>query len=283
MKKNKWIVWTVLGILILILLMIGSQKKEDVSYEAMTAVVEDMTTYYSFSGNIEANDKESIVLTSMTQVQTLNVSEGDLVKKGDVLLTTIQGNEFKAGIDGEVATIYVTEGEVVPAGTIAIDITDYTNLQVKVKVDEYDIKSIEVGKEATVIVNALDKEIKGTVSHVSKEAQSLNGVSYFLATIDLMEDSELRVGMSTEVKLVNESVKEAIVIPMNAIQLDYKNSPYVYYRDDKGEVMTKAIEVGVTDGVVIEIKSGIEAGEEVLIPKTLEFTTPFEMMKESKS
>ena len=34
----------------------------------------------------------------------------------------------------------------------------------------------------------------------------------FLATIDLNEDSELRVGMSTEVKLVNESVKEAIVI-----------------------------------------------------------------------
>lgn len=133
-----------------------------------------------------------------------------------------------------------------------------------------------------MIVNALDKEINGTVSHVSKEAQSLNGVSYFLATIDLNEDSELRVGMSTEVKLVNESVKEAIVIPMNAIQFDYKNSPYVYYRDDKGEVMTKAIEVGVTDGVVIEIKSGIESGEEILTPKTLEFTTPFEMMKKSK-
>ena len=63
---------------------------------------------------------------------------------------------------------------------------------------------------------------------------------------------------------------------MNAIQFDYKNSPYVYYRDDKGEVMTKAIEVGVTDGVVIEIKSGIESGEEILTPKTLEFTTPFE-------
>ena len=282
MKKNKWIVWTILLILIFVFIMIGSQKKEDVSYETVTAVVEDMTTYYSFSGNIEANDKESIILTTTTQIQTLNVSEGDLVKKGDVLFTTIQGNEFKAGIDGEIATIYVTEGEVVTPGTIAVDITDYTNLQVKVKVDEYDIKSIEVGKEATVIVNALDKEINGTVSHVSKEAQSLNGVSYFLATIDLNEDSELRVGMSTEVKLVNESVKEAIVIPMNAIQFDYKNSPYVYYCDDKGEVMTKAIEVGVTDGVVIEIKSGIESGEEILTPKTLEFTTPFEMMKKSK-
>ena len=98
MKKNKWIVWTILLILIFVFIMIGSQKKEDVSYETVTAVVEDMTTYYSFSGNIEANDKESIILTTTTQIQTLNVSEGDLVKKGDVLFTTIQGNELRPAL-----------------------------------------------------------------------------------------------------------------------------------------------------------------------------------------
>ena len=45
----------------------------------------------------------------------------------------------------------MSEGDVVTAGTIAVDITDHSNLQVKVKVDEYDIKSVEVGKEAKVI------------------------------------------------------------------------------------------------------------------------------------
>ena len=282
-KNKKWIVWTIIGILVLIVIIFtSSQKKEDVSYEATTAVVEEMTTYYSFSGNIEAKNKESIVLTSMTQIDTVNVSEGDQVNKDDVLFTSIQGNEFKASIDGEVANVYVSEGDVVTTGTIAMDITDYSNLQVEVKVDEYDVKSVEVGKEATVMINALDKEVQGTVSHVSKEAQSLNGVSYFMATIDLNEDSELRVGMSTEVKMVNESVKDAVVIPMDAIQFDYQNLPYVYYHNDQGEVVTKAVEVGITDGIMVEIVSGIEAGEEVLIPKTFGFTTPFEMMQQSK-
>ncbi|MEE1237722.1 MAG: HlyD family efflux transporter periplasmic adaptor subunit, partial [Turicibacter sp.] len=161
-------------------------------------------------------------------------------------------------------------------------ITDYSNLQVKIKVDEYDIKSVEVGKEAKVIINALDNEVLGTVSHVSKEAQSLNGVSYFMTTIDLKEDSELRVGMSTEVKIINDSVKDAIVIPMEAIQFDYQNLPYVYYHNNQGEVVTKAVEVGMSDGIMVEILSGIEAGEEVLIPKTFGFTTPFEMMQQSK-
>lgn len=284
MKQNKkWTIWIIIGVLALIIfIFLSSQKKEDISYEATTAVVEEMTTYYSFSGNIEAKNKESIVVTSMTQIDTINVSEGDQVHKDDILFTSIQGNEFKAGIDGEVANIYVSEGDVVTTGTIAMDLTDYSNLQVKVKVDEYDVKSVEVGEEATVIINALDKEVKGTVSHVSKEAQSLNGVSYFMATIDLNEDSDLRVGMSTEVKMVNESVKDAVVIPMAAIQFDNENLPYVYYHNDQGEVVTKPVEVGITDGIMVEIVSGIEAGEEILIPKTLGFTTPFEMMQQSK-
>ena len=243
---------------------------------------DSVTTYYSFSGNIEAKNKESVVLTAMNQIDTIEVSEGDQVKKDEVLFTTLQGSEVKASIDGEVANIYVTEGDVVTAGTIIMDLTDYSNLQVKVKVDEYDVKSVEVGKEAIVTINALDKEVKGTVSHLSKEAQSLNGVSYFVATIDLNEDSELRVGMSTEVKMVNESVTDVIVIPMNALQFDYTNLPYVYYRNNQGEVMTKTVELGITDGTLVEVISGLEEGEEILIPKTIEFMTPFDMMQQSK-
>lgn len=281
-KSRKWLGWIIAGLVFIIVIVLSSQKEESINYDSITAMVEDVTTYYSFSGNIEAKNKESVVLTAMNQIDTIEVSEGDQVKKDEVLFTTLQGSEVKASIDGEVANIYVTEGDVVTAGTIIMDLTDYSNLQVKVKVDEYDVKSVEVGKEAIVTINALDKEVKGTVSHLSKEAQSLNGVSYFVATIDLSEDSELRVGMSTEVKMVNESVTDVIVIPMSALQFDYTNLPYVYYRNNQGEVMTKTVELGITDGTLVEVISGLEEGEEILIPKTIEFMTPFDMMQQSK-
>lgn len=281
-KSRKWLGWIIAGLVFIIVIVFSSQKEESINYDSITAMVEDVTTYYSFSGNIEAKNKESVVLTAMNQIDTIEVSEGDQVKKDEVLFTTLQGSEVKASIDGEVANIYVTEGDVVTAGTIIMDLIDYSNLQVKVKVDEYDVKSVEVGKEAIVTINALDKEVKGTVSHLSKEAQSLNGVSYFVATIDLNEDSELRVGMSTEVKMVNESVTDVIVIPMSALQFDYTNLPYVYYRNNQGEVMTKTVELGITDGTLVEVISGLEEGEEILIPKTIEFMTPFDMMQQSK-
>lgn len=281
-KSRKWLGWIIAGLVFIIVIVFSSQKEESINYDSITAMVEDVTTYYSFSGNIEAKNKESVVLTAMNQIDTIEVSEGDQVKKDEVLFTTLQGSEVKASIDGEVANIYVTEGDVVTAGTIIMDLTDYSNLQVKVKVDEYDVKSVEVDKEAIVTINALDKEVKGTVSHLSKEAQSLNGVSYFVATIDLNEDSELRVGMSTEVKMVNESVTDVIVIPMSALQFDYTNLPYVYYRNNQGEVMTKTVELGITDGTLVEVISGLEEGEEILIPKTIEFMTPFDMIQQSK-
>lgn len=281
-KSRKWLGWIIAGLVFIIVIVFSSQKEESINYDSITAMVEDVTTYYSFSGNIEAKNKESVVLTAMNQIDTIEVSEGDQVKKDEVLFTTLQGSKVKASIDGEVANIYVTEGDVVTAGTIIMDLTDYSNLQVKVKVDEYDIKSVEVDKEAIVTINALDKEVKGTVSHLSKEAQSLNGVSYFVATIDLNEDSELRVGMSTEVKMVNESVTDVIVIPMSALQFDYTNLPYIYYRNNQGEVMTKTVELGITDGTLVEVISGLEEGEEILIPKTIEFMTPFDMMQQSK-
>lgn len=281
-KSRKWLGWIIAGLVFIIVIVFSSQKEESINYDSITAMVEDVTTYYSFSGNIEAKNKESVVLTAMNQIDTIEVSEGDQVKKDEVLFTTLQGSEVKASIDGEVANIYVTEGDVVTAGTIIMDLTDYSNLQVKVKVDEYDVKSVEVGKEAIVTINALDKEVKGTVSHLSKEAQSLNGVSYFVATIDLNEDSELRVGMSTEVKMVNESVTDVIVIPMSALQFDYTNLPYVYYRNNQGEVMTKTVELGITDGTLVEVISGLEEGEEILILKTIEFMTPFDMIQQSK-
>ena len=281
-KSRKWLGWIIAGLVFIIVIVFSSQKEESINYDSITAMGEDVTTYYSFSGNIEAKNKESVVLTAMNQIDTIEVSEGDQVKKDEVLFTTLQGSEVKASIDGEVANIYVTEGDVVTAGTIIMDLIDYSNLQVKVKVDEYDVKSVEVDKEAIVTINALDKEVKGTVSHLSKEAQSLNGVSYFVATIDLNEDSELRVGMSTEVKMVNESVTDVIVIPMSALQFDYTNLPYVYYRNNQGEVMTKTVELGITDGTLVEVISGLEEGEEILIPKTIEFMTPFDMMQQSK-
>lgn len=278
---KKWMIWLLLVVTLVIIGLFFLNRPKEAMYDRMKVVQQDLTTYYSFSGNVEAKDKQSLVSTSMFQVNEVLVEEGQYVEKGDILLTTSQGMKFEASIAGEVATIYVTEGQLITTGAPLVDITDYQHLQVKVKVDEYNISPIEIGKEVTIHVNALNQDVLGKISHMTKEAQISNGIAYFIATIDIEQIDNVYVGMSSEVKLVNKSVADAIVLPIEAIQFNSDNVPYVYYEDNRGEVMSKEVSVGVSDGVYVQILSGIDLDEEILIPKVMEYKTPFDMLKHS--
>lgn len=278
---KKWMIWLLLVVALVIIGLFFLNRPKEAMYDRMKVVQQDLTTYYSFSGNVEAKDKQSLVSTSMFQVNEVLVEEGQYVEKGDIILTTSQGMKFEASIAGEVATIYVTEGQLITTGAPLVDITDYQHLQVKVKVDEYNISPIEIGKEVTIHVNALNQDVLGKISHMTKEAQISNGIAYFIATIDIEQIDNVYVGMSSEVKLVNKSVADAIVLPIEAIQFNSDNVPYVYYEDNRGEVMSKKVSVGVSDGVYVQILSGIDLDEEILIPKVMEYKTPFDMLKHS--
>lgn len=266
-KKNKKRLWmlSVAGIAIaaLIAAFVLSPKGTG-AFQAEQAQTADITTYYSFSGALEAKNREMLMSEQMMQVDELKVSEGDSVKSGDVLLITKQGEEIKAPIDGEVAAIFVEENAELMAGAQLIEIVDYSALQASVKVGEHNLKFLEVGKAVTVTVNALEKEIEGTIAELSKEATNENGISYFTAIIDLADDEALRVGMSAEAKVLKAEAKGVTTLPMKVVQFDGQNKPYVLLPSEKGLPAKKYITTGINDGMVIEVKSGVAEGDTVM-------------------
>lgn len=248
-------------------------RPKDAAFTEETAKSGDIATYYSFGGNIEAKERQAVLADTMMQIKTLKVKEGDVVKKGDVLAETTMGGKIQAKIDGEITTIYVEESAQLMAGAPVMDLVNYDELQVTIKVDEYDLGTIQAGKAVTATINALDKDVKGTVSKVSREAVTMNGVSYFTASVDLEKDASLLVGMSAEVKLLNQEVKGVATLSMKALQFDNENKPYVYVKNAEGKTVAKAVTVGINDGVTVEIKDGVKAGDTVFLPKT-GFTFP---------
>ncbi|MBC8080249.1 MAG: HlyD family efflux transporter periplasmic adaptor subunit [Gorillibacterium sp.] len=265
-SKSKFIV---LGIIIAVVigLVILKPGAKLAKYDEETAKTGNITTYYSFSGNIEAIDKQMVMADQMMQIEKISVNEGDQVKKGDVLIETTQGEKLTSKIDGEVAKIYIEESAQLMPGSQLLNLTNYDKLQVTIKVDEFDLGAVAAGKEVKVTVNALNKEISGKVKKVSREAITVNGVSYFTASVDLEKDADLLVGMSVEVQLLNESVADATVLPMKAIQFDSENKPYVYYTNDSDKVEAKSVTLGINDGATVEIKSGVKSGETIEVPQ----------------
>lgn len=269
-KKSKVKKWIVFGIVILAAaaLVIGAILRPRPSvYESVTAETGDITTYYSFSGNVETKNRQTVLAEKVMQLDELKVKEGDTVKEGAVLFTTTTGDEVTAKIDGEITNLKAEESGSYMAGVTLMEIVDYNHLEISVKADEYDVSALEAGKQATAYIGALDKELTGTISSISKEGQVVNGVTYFTAALDLPQDDRLRVGMSAEVKLVSGSVTGAVTLPMAAIQFDDSNRPYVFKADEKGNPVKSDITVGINDGTTAEIQSGVADGDTILYKK----------------
>ena len=143
--------------------------------------------------------------------------------------------------------------------------------------DEYDLSAVSVGKKVDLSINALDINLGGAISKVSKKATVVNGVSFFPTKITINRNENLRVGMSCEIKILNKSVNDAVSISMKALQFDNYNEPYVYYRDEAGKVQTKKVKTGINDGSTVQILEGVESGEVILVPVAPNFN-PFDVI-----
>jgi len=174
-----------------------------------------------------------------------------------------------AEVSGEVSDIHVVENESIVMGMPIMDIVNYDNLEVILKIDEYDLASISLGGQAEVTISSIGESVKGTITDISRQAIVANGVSYFEVTISLESNENLRVGLTSEVKILKESAENATTISMKALQFNDENLPFVYYYDEEGKVAFKQVEVGINDGMVVEILDGVAAEETILIPESI--------------
>lgn len=263
-KNRKW-VFALVGVAVVVFAGSRIMAPKPMVYDTVEAKTGDVVTRYSFAGNIEANNREIVLSDRPFTVGEIVVTEEEVVESGTVLLESDGGDDPEAGIDGEVAEIFVKENETVSPGTKLMSIVDYSDLEVSVKVDEFELDAVTVGKDVTVRVNALDKEFSGTVESLSKEGTVLNGVTYFMAVVQLDYDESLKVGMSAEVTLLKDEVKGAVTLPMSAIQFNEDNTPYVLKMGTEGVAVKSPITTGIHDGTVVEITDGVDAGESILL------------------
>ncbi|OPX44444.1 macrolide export protein MacA [Ruminiclostridium hungatei] len=266
----KWVTLIIIIFLAAVAAILFNRGRDLKDYRNIKAQEGDITTYHSFSGNIEAKHRQAVTSETVMQISDILVKEGDLVKKGDVLAETSSGQELSAEIDGEVASISVEEDVMVMAGVRLMEIVDYNNLEIKVRVDEYDLGYLKKGMAAQVKIGALNKELTGKISSISKEGVVANGLTYFIAAIDLNRDQTLKVGMSAEVRLVKASAKGVVTIPMYAVSFDADNAPYVLKENPngRGSPVRADIVTGINNGTEVEVKNGVSSGETILYTGT---------------
>ncbi len=193
------------------------------------------------------------------------------------------------------------------AGTEMMRIANLTEMEVKVDVNENDIVRISLGDTALVEVDAYkERKFKGVITQIANSAKVLglnvDQVTNFEVRIriltvsyqDLINPnrphlSPFRPGMSATVEIQTKTVVDVFSVPIQAvttredtaatnaekakvgksIKVDPVMQECVFVLKD-GKAILKNVKTGIQDTRFIEVSSGVEDGEEVIIgPYTL--------------
>ena len=147
-----------------------------------------------------------------------------------------------------------TIASVVPTDSMIISIT----------VDELDILSISRGDKAIVTIDALPgRSFEGTVTGVNTGSSNSGGNSKYLAEITIPREEEFLAGMNASGLITLQSYRDIVVVPSAA--LSERNGQTVIYTDYDEDSNTLSdpveVETGVSDGDMVQIVSGLQAGD----------------------
>ena len=238
-----------------------------VTYTGYTATTGSISNALSFSGSLALIDSKTYTASADTTVRAVYVRPGDEVKEGDKLLRLASGETVKADFDGRVNTVSVEEGDEVVAGDALVQLADFAHMKVSIRVDEYDIADVHVGQRCTVTATATEKEFESTVAAIDYISASAGNVAYYTATayVDVAADSGVYPGMQVTVTVPQEEAVNVVVLKMEALSFDENNSAYVYMYNEEEVLVEVPVEVGVSNGNYVEIKSGLKDGDEVYV------------------
>lgn len=295
MKIKKGLFFLLLVIVAAAVLFAVFKSKKDKNFtEAVKSIVPaygNIKIFISATGTVQPQNRLEIKPAINGRIEEVLVREGDKVKKGEVLAwmssteraalldaAVTKGEEalsywqdvykpapFIASIDGNVIVRAVEPGQTVTPSSVVLVLSD--RLIVKATVDETDIGKVKLGQQALISLDAYpDVKVKAIVGHIAYESTIVNNVTTY--NVDILPESVpdvFRSGMSANVNIVEKNKEDVLLIPVEAVKRE-KNEAFVFLSQNKGQrPLKQKIETGISDGKDIEIVSGIDKNDMVII------------------
>lgn len=177
-----------------------------------------------------------------------------------------------APADGTILSVPVIAGQVVvPAasvnsGTTLATLADLSSLIVDAHINQLDISKVFPGSTIDVLSGLDDaKRTQAKINFIAPLATIKNNVKGFTIQAVLEGDtSDLRPGMTVSLRLPLSRADQAVSIPVGAV-FDSPEGKVVYVKQNEGSVEKRRVDVGTANLFYVEIRSGLNEGEQVLL------------------
>ena len=150
-------------------------------------------------------------------------------------------------------------------GTTVVSIADLNDLLFIGNVNESDVNNVTVGSPVTIHVGALkDKTYHAVVEYVSPKGKDTSGTILFEVKAAISGDdlSALKAGFSSNAEVEMAHKTGVLTIPEATVTYEGDKS-FVFVKGGKGEYEKKEVTLGLSDGIKVEVLSGL-TGDETL-------------------
>ena len=226
---------------------------------------------------ISQQDFQNAELNYSRAKQDVTNAENDLqiIKLGSAGGSATANTNIRATVSGTVLEMPIKEGDQVVEsntfnnGTTIAIIADLSKMIFEGKVDEAEVGKLKIGMPLTINLGAIqDKEFEARLKFIAPKGNEEQGAVQFKIEGDVYLDKDffVRAGYSANASLVLERKDSILAIPEALLQFDKKTEkPYVEVQIKDQEFERKDIETGISDGINVEILSGITIKDNIKV------------------
>ena len=228
-------------------------------------------------GVISSQDFNNLQLQYNQATQELNNAQADyqIIRKGSAGGSSTANTNIRATVSGTILEIPVKEGDQVIQsnnfndGTTIATIADLSKMIFEGKVDEGEVGKLKVGTPLEINLGAIEnKKFNAKLRFIAPKGVEESGAVQFKieGEVDVDDDVLIRAGYSANASLVLESKENVLVIPEALLQFDkVTDMPYVEVSVGDQKFERKDIKIGISDGVNVEVVSGLTEKDKVKI------------------
>ena len=184
-------------------------------------------------------------------------------------------NEVRSTVDGMVLDVPEKEGASIiesntfnPGSTLAV-VADMSDMIYLGQIDESEVGKIRKGMSLDVRIGALQNQrFRAVLEYIAPKGNLLEGAIQFeiRAAMQLQEGTFLRSGYSANADIVLDQRHEVLTVDESLLMFE-NGEPFVEVEVQPGRFERRAVELGLSDGIRVEVLSGIAAADVLRKPK----------------
>lgn len=156
------------------------------------------------------------------------------------------------------------------AATDYFEVVDPNSLILRASIDETDLESVKVGQHALISLDAYDDEpMQSNVSYISFVSRETVTGTVFNIEFPLPVNSleKYRIGMNADAQIELDRRSNALVVPVEAVRLESGKYLVDLKSDNKDGFEEREITIGLETEDEMEVLSGLNEGDQVLLPE----------------